>query len=902
MSTPLQELTALVDALRAETTEQSITPERMGAVLQRMIDVLPSVSDANSLKGWVAISSINELPSNPSPTQRALAYLLDTTLYVYVGEGGDTLDGKYQSAELKGTKGDTGNAGKDGKDGVDLGLVNIVDDLETGTSTDVLSGRMGKELNNVLKTIKGTSQETYSHETEDFWISGKYWKGNGVGQAASFGSDSASNYSIPVQVKIGDVISYRGGGYGYVIVTCDSAGANAKCLVASPSTYGTADAPDVTIAEDGYVSFGFRKPTATYTCAIKITRNIDKIAELEEGFSQNAEDIETLNSAVESIEEQLTDDTFPMQRMYPLFWKTANTYRNTDWQTSSRYDLLTDLIAIPDGISKMKITLESGDGTPLTELYPSIYFYDANLEPTDASSSHQITLNEDKSIPVGSKWYLFKFGYNTPNSIYRAMLPSFMQTKYILHAPMTQEQYDNKFMQSYEDGRQQLHTYDWDDLKLTTACMAGYGVASRKDFQLAIMTDSHGNHLYVDNMLRLANEHKTIDAIVHCGDWQPSTYNQPASRKQFIELFSKSTKPVYVAIGNHDHGYNYVSMCASQKMLYNDIVAPMVANGWLVAGEYTENKCYFYHDFVDAKVRLIVLYDYDNDDLADNEYWEPVTYDPEAPSFLYNHTYTYDASNPTIVNCGEYNEHSFRLKKSVTTAGSGAPYQRDATIPCMAVDWQSRIFSQQQAQWLANTLLSTPANFKVVIASHQPFSLNVTLQNKKFSQFNIYNPNISNWHAEHIATDFLAACVDAFQRGVAFSHKVVMQGLASYLNTQTSGGLSYAYEVTANFANKNSGATFMCFIGGHCHPDLIWKHNTYTQWGIYSLATRNNAGSTNDILDLSSPDYPNCNHWNAISLGKIATPADRTIGLARVGKDLTKDLTRRDVEFIDTSE
>jgi len=149
MSTPIEELTALVDALRAETTEQSITPERMGALLQRMIDVLPSVIAANSLKGWVAISSINELPSNPSPTQRALAYLLDTTLYVYVGSGGDTLDGKYRSAELKGTKGDTGNPGKDG---VDLGLVNIVDDLESGTSTDVLSGRMGKELKGLINS------------------------------------------------------------------------------------------------------------------------------------------------------------------------------------------------------------------------------------------------------------------------------------------------------------------------------------------------------------------------------------------------------------------------------------------------------------------------------------------------------------------------------------------------------------------------------------------------------------------------------------------------------------------------------------------------------------------------------------------------------------------------------
>ena len=162
MSTPIEELTALVDALRAETFEQSITPERMGAILQRMIDVLPSVSDANSLKGWVAISSINELPTSPSPSQQALAYLLDTTLYVYVGSGGNTLEGKYRSAELKGTKGDPGT---DGKNGVDLGLVNIVDDLESGTSTDVLSGRMGKELKGMIDNV-GVKYGTYAEALE----------------------------------------------------------------------------------------------------------------------------------------------------------------------------------------------------------------------------------------------------------------------------------------------------------------------------------------------------------------------------------------------------------------------------------------------------------------------------------------------------------------------------------------------------------------------------------------------------------------------------------------------------------------------------------------------------------------------------------------------------------------
>ncbi|MBR5640476.1 MAG: hypothetical protein IKW83_12265 [Muribaculaceae bacterium] len=43
----LDELTALVDALRAETTASSITPERLGAIIQQIIDILPDLDDSD---------------------------------------------------------------------------------------------------------------------------------------------------------------------------------------------------------------------------------------------------------------------------------------------------------------------------------------------------------------------------------------------------------------------------------------------------------------------------------------------------------------------------------------------------------------------------------------------------------------------------------------------------------------------------------------------------------------------------------------------------------------------------------------------------------------------------------------------------------------------------------------
>lgn len=43
------ELTALIDALRAETQASSITPERLGAIIQQIVDILPELDDSQEI-------------------------------------------------------------------------------------------------------------------------------------------------------------------------------------------------------------------------------------------------------------------------------------------------------------------------------------------------------------------------------------------------------------------------------------------------------------------------------------------------------------------------------------------------------------------------------------------------------------------------------------------------------------------------------------------------------------------------------------------------------------------------------------------------------------------------------------------------------------------------------------
>lgn len=96
-----------------------------------------------SIKSWVVIESTDDLPEEPTPEEQMKAYVLadESTLYVYVGEGGDTLDGSYQSVIMKGAK---------GNDGVSLGEVVLVNDLTTGGEGNALSAEMGKTLKGLI--------------------------------------------------------------------------------------------------------------------------------------------------------------------------------------------------------------------------------------------------------------------------------------------------------------------------------------------------------------------------------------------------------------------------------------------------------------------------------------------------------------------------------------------------------------------------------------------------------------------------------------------------------------------------------------------------------------------------------------------------------------------------------
>lgn len=425
---------------------------------------------------------------------------------------------------------------------------------------------------------------------------------------------------------------------------------------------------------------------------------------------------------------------------------------------------------------------------------------------------------------------------------------------------------------------------------LQSACRYNNG---KKDFLMCIIADSHSEEQAVQNAVALTNKIDVIDAIIHCGDITASHFDK-TQIFNFYNDYKHCEKPWLVVIGNHDVGNTmYLQYSATHEEIFQYYIKPMIDGGILNNGEYQEGKPYYFHDFTDRKIRVIVPYEYDNPlDVADNEYWDSIDYDGSLPQLVPGKTYSVGDK----VNSGGYKDNSFICKKEVVTINS--QYDNNYTIPYYKSGRAARVISKEQAEWLVNTLKSTPDEYGVIIATHNPAMLNSTNQiNSKFAVDTAYKGVTQGQYA--METDLISEIVNAFIKKIQLSLKVVMKSAnwykadASYMNILGDTGEKYAYQIEADFSHIQN-CYFACYVGGHSHKDLVFKHDTYeSQYGINPVCASTDSGNRGqaDIVNINV-DSLNYDALTCISVSK------GRIALSRLGNQLSINGKHRDIEII----
>ena len=425
---------------------------------------------------------------------------------------------------------------------------------------------------------------------------------------------------------------------------------------------------------------------------------------------------------------------------------------------------------------------------------------------------------------------------------------------------------------------------------LQSACRYNNG---KKDFLMCIIADSHFEEQAVQNAVALTNKIDVIDAIIHCGDITASYFNK-TQILNFYNDYKHCEKPWLVVIGNHDVGNTmYLQYSATHEEIFQYYIKPMIDGGILNNGEYQEGKPYYFHDFTDRKIRVIVPYEYDNPlDVADNEYWDSIDYDGSLPQLVPGKTYSVGDK----VNSGGYKDNSFVCKKEVVTINN--QYDNNYTIPYYKSGRAARVIRKEQAEWLVNTLKSTPDGYGVIIATHNPAMLNSTNQiSSNFAVNTAYKGITQGQYA--METDLISEIVNAFVKKTQLSLKVIMKSAnwykadASYMNILGDTGEKYAYQIEADFSHIQN-CYFACYVGGHSHKDLVFKHDTYeSQYGINPVCAKTDSANRAeaDIVN-TNVDSLNYDALTCISVAK------GRIALSRLGNQMSVNGKHRDIEII----
>lgn len=194
--------------------------------------------------------------------------------------------------------------------------------------------------------------------------------------------------------------------------------------------------------------------------------------------------------------------------------------------------------------------------------------------------------------------------------------------------------------------------------------------------------------------------------------------------------------------------------------------------------------------------------------------------------------------------------------------------------------------TQKQIDWFIATLLSTPADYGVLLMYHASmFAVDKINDNDKF--YNKTFPNYNYDSTKSLSGDPIGKIIDAF----------ITKSSVTGTYTQTANGTTETVSYSGDFSALNSGVEFIAHLTGHMHRDYIGLYaGTAQRQVVLNITTGQSLYGFTHYSKANNSELPRGGHGavdDAFNIYGIDRDAG-TIRVARVGSNFTSTLTKRD--------
>ena len=428
----------------------------------------------------------------------------------------------------------------------------------------------------------------------------------------------------------------------------------------------------------------------------------------------------------------------------------------------------------------------------------------------------------------------------------------------------------------------------------TSLATVGSNYSNRR-LRLSWASDTHGDNNLYKRWIDWTNRHiGMFDAALHTGD-----FNRMADADNGFVVTAikyRTMLPFLPTLGNHDCFGQIPSTntlnSGSLEWNGNKYIKPFVEND--SACVVSNDGCYYYRDFTDKKIRMIVINDYDKPRWADGTYWITTTDESEIASAV---EWTYD-TRYAVGDVVHYKGMYVKCKTAGILDDNAHVWRPDRAVLSKTIT-DCRYINQAQADFIINAM-NVDSGWGIIFVTHQPYEALPASEHC-----------ISKWT---LRRDLVSTYV-----GVKFGQNgyMIQDLITAYLNKTT---LNKTYEcitpnvnplasnvvktnlpdfypdVTIDVDFTNAVGDVICCLNGHQHSDTAyWSQHTgenkvlcigaptdcYLPFDLWS-----NPWPSGDIA--KSGGAKDC--FNVISIDTT----EKAVYLVRIGADKTDQFETRD--------